>query len=197
MEKKGCLYWATIGWVIWLFKALFYTLPVFLIQKVEEYLIKKGKTVDSAMHKQVKISVIMGYILVWCILLLSSSGNQDAATNTTQIGKSPESEVLQLSGAEETQPVENSTLETEAISRSLPTAVESSIEETPSYTPAVEATEAVITGTPTPYEYIVYITDTGSKYHRLGCRYLDESCHSITLEEAQRRGYEPCKVCNP
>ncbi|MBN2878282.1 MAG: hypothetical protein JXN65_01510 [Clostridia bacterium] len=63
--------------------------------------------------------------------------------------------------------------------------------------PEAEATELIITSTPTPYEYIVYITDTGKKYHRLGCRYLDDSCHSITLADAEKLGYEPCKVCNP
>lgn len=43
----------------------------------------------------------------------------------------------------------------------------------------------------------VYITDTGTKYHRESCRYLDESKHAIGLRSAQRNGYEPCKVCKP
>jgi endonuclease YncB( thermonuclease family)/methylphosphotriester-DNA--protein-cysteine methyltransferase len=43
----------------------------------------------------------------------------------------------------------------------------------------------------------VYITDTGKKYHRDGCRYLKKSKHAISLKEARERGYEPCKVCKP
>lgn len=43
----------------------------------------------------------------------------------------------------------------------------------------------------------VYITETGKKYHRAKCRYLDKSCIEITLEEAKKAGYEPCKVCKP
>lgn len=43
----------------------------------------------------------------------------------------------------------------------------------------------------------VYITKTGSKYHRAGCRYLSKSCIPISLEEAVRRGYTPCSVCRP
>lgn len=31
----------------------------------------------------------------------------------------------------------------------------------------------------------VYVTDTGSKYHRYGCRYLRESCHARTLSQAK------------
>ena len=48
-----------------------------------------------------------------------------------------------------------------------------------------------------PPEVTVYITRTGKKYHRLGCRYLRKSCIPISLTEAKRRGYTPCKVCKP
>lgn len=48
-----------------------------------------------------------------------------------------------------------------------------------------------------PVENTVYITDTGTKYHRDGCRYLAKSKISITLSNAKSRGFEPCKVCNP
>jgi micrococcal nuclease len=46
----------------------------------------------------------------------------------------------------------------------------------------------------TPQQYVVYITRTGKKYHRAGCRYLRYSAIPISLSEA-RRLYEPCKVC--
>lgn len=50
---------------------------------------------------------------------------------------------------------------------------------------------------PQSEEIIVYITKTGSKYHRAGCKHLKKSSIPITLEEAKERGYTPCKVCNP
>ena len=43
----------------------------------------------------------------------------------------------------------------------------------------------------------VYITRTGSKYHRNGCRYLRQSKIPISKSAAQRQGYSPCKVCRP
>lgn len=43
----------------------------------------------------------------------------------------------------------------------------------------------------------VYITRTGHKYHRAGCRYLSKSCIPLMLVQADRMGYEPCSVCNP
>lgn len=43
---------------------------------------------------------------------------------------------------------------------------------------------------------IVYITNTGSKYHRAGCSYL-KSKKAITKEKAISQGYSPCSRCNP
>ena len=44
---------------------------------------------------------------------------------------------------------------------------------------------------------IVYVTRTGSKYHRDGCSSLSKSKIEITLKEAVEEGYEPCKRCKP
>lgn len=43
----------------------------------------------------------------------------------------------------------------------------------------------------------VYITKTGSKYHRSTCSYLRSSKTLIALSEAMERGYEPCSRCDP
>jgi micrococcal nuclease len=43
---------------------------------------------------------------------------------------------------------------------------------------------------------IVYVTRTGSKYHRAGCRYLSKSMIPMALKEAAQR-YGPCSVCRP
>jgi micrococcal nuclease len=42
---------------------------------------------------------------------------------------------------------------------------------------------------------LVYLTRTGTKYHREGCRYLARSQIPIALKDAGR--YEPCSVCKP
>lgn len=41
----------------------------------------------------------------------------------------------------------------------------------------------------------VYVTDTGSKYHRAGCRYLWNSKHKTKLSSAKAWGYSACSVC--
>jgi len=43
----------------------------------------------------------------------------------------------------------------------------------------------------------VYITRTGSKYHRYGCRYLSRSCIAIDRSSAISQGYGPCSICSP
>jgi len=42
----------------------------------------------------------------------------------------------------------------------------------------------------------VYVTYSGGKYHRDGCRYLSKSRIPISLDDAYAR-YAPCSVCNP
>lgn len=44
--------------------------------------------------------------------------------------------------------------------------------------------------------YTVYVTKTGSKYHRAGCSYLRKSSMAMDLSEA-RKYYTPCSRCNP
>lgn len=48
-----------------------------------------------------------------------------------------------------------------------------------------------------PSVYYVYITESGSKYHSAGCRYLYHSENRISIDDARARGYTPCKVCHP
>jgi methylphosphotriester-DNA--protein-cysteine methyltransferase len=43
----------------------------------------------------------------------------------------------------------------------------------------------------------VYITRTGAKYHRAGCRSLSRSSIPIKLRDAVAKGYGACKLCNP
>lgn len=43
----------------------------------------------------------------------------------------------------------------------------------------------------------VYITQYGEKYHIEGCRYIKDKDDllKISVEEAERAGYEPCEIC--
>ena len=44
---------------------------------------------------------------------------------------------------------------------------------------------------------IVYVTNTGTRYHRDGCSSLSRSRIAVSLQEAARGGYGPCTICRP
>ena len=99
----------------------------------------------------------------------------------------------------ETNSVENTTIEkeTEAKTTSQKKASEPSVQASSTQTqetkPATTQTrQAPVT---TPNSATVYITDTGSKYHRDGCQYLRKSKHAISLDSATSQGYSPCSRC--
>lgn len=43
----------------------------------------------------------------------------------------------------------------------------------------------------------VYVTASGTKYHRSSCAYLSKSRKGISLSEARSKGYAPCSKCKP
>jgi len=44
---------------------------------------------------------------------------------------------------------------------------------------------------------LVYITKSGEKYHKPGCRYLIGEVRAVTIETAERMKLQPCKICFP
>lgn len=62
-----------------------------------------------------------------------------------------------------------------------------------------EAPSATVSAEPQrdPQAQTVYITRTGERYHRGSCRHLHSSKIPVTLRDAKRRGYTPCRVCRP
>jgi len=63
-------------------------------------------------------------------------------------------------------------------------------------TPPAKA-EVGQSGQAQPSAQTVYITASGTKYHRDGCRFLSKSKIAITLADSIAKGYGPCSICNP
>ena len=78
------------------------------------------------------------------------------------------------------------------VSTSIPTPVVTPIPATV-ITPIPAA--AVKSSETQTYSDTVYITESGKKYHRDGCRYLSKSKIEISLEKATNQGYKPCSKC--
>ena len=49
----------------------------------------------------------------------------------------------------------------------------------------------------TTKEQVVYVTQTGVKYHNVTCRYLAKSKIESTRVKAIKNGYSACKICKP
>lgn len=60
----------------------------------------------------------------------------------------------------------------------------------------IERTKRTATEQKEQKSLTVYVTRTGSKYHRSGCRYLRKSAIPKSLDEARKR-YAACSVCAP
>ena len=62
--------------------------------------------------------------------------------------------------------------------------------------PPIVVSAAQAVAKQTPEQITVYVTRTGQKYHRDGCRYLSRSKIPMSLKEAAKR-FTPCSVCRP
>lgn len=54
---------------------------------------------------------------------------------------------------------------------------------------------ASFAGAPDPA--MVYVTPSGRKYHRRGCRHVSENFEAVSVTEAESRALEPCGACEP
>ena len=48
-----------------------------------------------------------------------------------------------------------------------------------------------------PSSTVVYVTPTGSKYHREGCTHIKNSYRMMSIAAAEAQGYSACFRCNP
>ena len=44
---------------------------------------------------------------------------------------------------------------------------------------------------------VVYVTSSGSRYHRKGCKHVKDGAIPLVKDDATAAGYEPCGTCNP
>jgi hypothetical protein len=86
---------------------------------------------------------------------------------------------------------------TETVTKSIATTTFTKTVTPPTTTKTVFSTKTITVPQQPTSTYIVYITNTGEKYHRSGCQYLSKSKIPIERSEAIRLGYTPCSVCKP
>lgn len=125
--------------------------------------------------------------------VISDTVSSDPVISDTTTTKQDEPEEVPLivvpEEPEETEPpIDETPVESQPAMEETPEADTPTVEKNPVYEEPVEEV---------PVDVTVYITNTGLKYHRSTCRFLDESQIQTTLNDAKAAGYEPCGVCDP
>jgi methylphosphotriester-DNA--protein-cysteine methyltransferase len=41
------------------------------------------------------------------------------------------------------------------------------------------------------------VNASGKKYHQKGCKMIKKDAKELTISEAVKKGYTPCKICHP
>lgn len=126
---------------------------------------------------------------------------ENTVTNTTTKVTELEDEVAnkiakitELEQSVNTLKEEKNTLESKISSQTTSSSTKSTT--TSSSTKSTTSSSATTKSTTENNSYTVYITNTGSKYHRAGCSYL-KSSNPISKSDAIAQGYSACSRCNP
>ena len=166
---------------------------------------KLSKTIGKlSLEKKILLALIAIFIFLAIVVSIGAS-NEKKDNYTTTTNQTTEStsiyEDVDESELEDTTIFDYeesgtddsiSELETTETTTKETTSKETTTKET---TTKQTTTKEVTTTTEEYVEEVVYITNTGSKYHNYGCRHL-KSVIEITLSQAKARGYAPCGTCH-
>jgi len=164
-----------------------------------------------------KILATIGYLMIISVIITVVSGGNNEDNKSVQTLSPVIQEEKVINETQKAEETKNDKTEAEIVkeeipitnSNTLPKPVENvlpkendSVDSKPIVVPVVK-NEAPITVAPkettsqTNNDVVVYRGNTGTKYHRSGCRTLKNGQIEMTLSEAKDMGLEACKVCKP
>ncbi|MBE6812466.1 MAG: hypothetical protein E7523_06240 [Ruminococcaceae bacterium] len=133
--------------------------------------------------------VLIAALIIFAILLFSFCGETDNTATQNEVA------TQKIVTTEEQEPTDTAVETTSEVATKEPTDIST---EPPTQTPTEEPTEPPTEAVEetTKREVMVWIPNSGSKYHsRAGCSNM-KNPSQVTLEKAQSWGYTPCKKCN-
>ncbi len=149
--------------------------------------------------------VLIAALIIFAILLFSFCGETDDTATQNEVAtreivsteeQEPTDTAVETTSEDETEAItQESTEYVTEVATKEPTEVPT---EPPTQAPTEEPTEPPTEAVEetTKREVMVWIPNSGSKYHsRAGCSNM-KNPSQVTLEKAQSWGYEPCKKCN-
>lgn len=158
------------------------------LEKEIKGLEKQKETETDKRNKLFLLSGIVAFFIIIAIVLIigsiSEKQHPEPQTTTEFVEATKETKT--------TETTENITT-TEAATETTEATTERATEA--ERTTEKETTKETTESTTSRSQKIVYSSKTGSHYHNDGCRYANGS--KMTVAEAEKKGLEPCAVCNP
>ena len=169
------------------------------ISKLEKEIKGLEKQKEAETDKRNKLFLLVGivaFVIVCVIAITVGSINEKIHPQPQTTTEFVETTIITETTKSTTEPTNEmpttSTTETttEIATKEITETTEKATKETTEKT-TKETTES----TTSRSQKIVYGSRTGNHYHLGGCRYANGS--KMTVAEAERKGWEPCAVCNP
>lgn len=162
------------------------------ISKLEKEIKNLEKQKETETDKRNKLFLLIGivaFVIVCVIAITVGSINEKIHPEPQTTTKFIETTIVTETTESTTAPT-NETTTTSTTETTIKETTETTTKETTEKT-TKETTES----TTSRSQKIVYGSRTGNHYHLGGCRYANGA--KMTVAEAERKGWDPCAVCNP
>lgn len=161
------------------------------LEKEIKVLEKQKEAETDKRNKLFLLSGIVAFVIVCVIAITVGSINEKIHPEPQTTTKVIETTIVNTDKPI-TEPTTANT--TEATTTATETTTKETTEKTTKET-TEKATKETTESTTSRSKKIVYGSRTGNHYHLGGCRYANGA--KMTVAEAERKGWEPCAVCNP
>lgn len=161
------------------------------LEKEIKVLEKQKEAETDKRNKLFLLSGIVAFVIVCVIAITVGSINEKIHPEPQTTTKLVETTIVNTDKPI-AEPTTANTAET--TTATTETTTKETIEKTAKETTA-KTTKETTESTTSRSKKIVYGSRTGNHYHLGGCRYANGA--KMTVAEAERKGWEPCAVCNP
>lgn len=166
------------------------------ISKLEKEIkgLEKQKEVETDKRNKLFLLVgIVAFVIVCVIAITVGSINEKIHLQPQTTTKFIETTIVTETTELTTEPT-NETTTTSTTETTIKETTETTTKETTKET-TEKTTKETTESTTSRSKKIVYGSRTGNHYHLGGCRYANGA--KMTVAEVERKGWEPCAVCNP
>ncbi len=170
------------------------------ISKLEKEIKNLEKQKETETDKRNKLFLLIGivaFVIVCVIAITVGSINEKIHPEPQTTTKFIETTIVTETTESTTAPT-NETTTTSTTETTIKETTETTTKETtekPTKETTEKTTKETTESTTSRSQKIVYGSRTGNHYHLGGCRYANGA--KMTVAEAERKGWEPCAVCNP